>query len=144
MQQSSDIVGTIHYKFSQWQTFRSPPSRQLALLQGLVMLPMIENSERFMKIGSDSSINNCPSGDVLLTVSRREGEDGDVPLKKISSGEGDHTIVVDPLTVLRLPEGQVAQAPLLPLEHRVHDVGGDVLGQLLHVLGHLQPQPAMV
>ena len=108
------------------------------------MLPMIENSERFLEIGSVSSINNCPSGDVLLTVSRREGEDGDVPLKKISSGEGDHTIVVDPLTVLRLPEGQVAQAPLLPLEHRVHDVGGDVLGQLLHVLGHLQPQLAMV
>ena len=107
------------------------------------MLPMIENSERFMEIGSVSSINNCLSGDVL-TVSRREGEDGDVPLKKISSGEGDHTIVVDPLTVLRLPEGQVAQAPLLPLEHRVHDVGGDVLGQLLHVLGHLQPQLAMV
>ena len=107
------------------------------------MLPMIENSERFMKIGSDSSINNCPGGDVL-TVSWREGEDRDVPLKKISSGEGDHTIVVDPLTVLRLPEGQAAQAPLLPLEHRVHDVGGDVLGQLLHVLGHLQPQLAMV
>ena len=108
------------------------------------MLPIIENVKRFMEIGSDSSINNCPSGDVLLTVSRREGEDGDVPLKKISSGEGDHTIVVDPLTVLRLPEGQVAQAPLLPLEHRVHDVGGDNLGQLLHVLGHLQPQLAMV
>ena len=107
------------------------------------MLPMIENSERFMEISSYSSINICPSGDVL-TVSRREGEDGDVPLKKKSSGEGDHTIVVDPLTVLRLPEGQVAQAPLLPLEHRVHDVGGDVLGQLLHVLGHLQPQLAMV
>ena len=108
------------------------------------MLSIIENSERFMEIGIDSSINNCLGGDVLHTVSRREGEDEDVPLEKISSGEGDHPIVVDPLTVLCLLEGQVAQAPLLPLEHRVHDVGGDVLGQLLHVLDHLQPQLAMV